>query len=53
MDKLAMGGYGIYVWSSFALAFAVLAINEWRARRRFRRVFREVEVRIKALEDHL
>jgi heme exporter protein CcmD len=51
MEKLAMGGYGLYVWSSFALAFTVLVINEWRSRRSFRRAFRDVEVRIKALED--
>ncbi|HNP36508.1 MAG TPA: heme exporter protein CcmD [Woeseiaceae bacterium] len=53
MEKLAMGGYGMYVWSSYALALAVIVVNEWRARRRYRRVYRDVEVRIKALEDRL
>lgn len=52
IEKLGMSGYGFYVWTSFALAFIVLAWNEWRARRRFRTAWREVEVRIKALEDH-
>ena len=52
MDKLAMSGYGIYVWTSFGLALLVFAWNEWSASRRRRRVWRDVEVRIKALEDH-
>jgi heme exporter protein CcmD len=51
MDKFAMGGYGFYVWSSFALALLVFAWNEWSARRRRRLVWRDVEVRIKALEE--
>jgi heme exporter protein CcmD len=51
MEKLSMGGYGVYVWGSFALAFIVLAWNEWRARRAWRQTFREVEVRIRALEE--
>lgn len=51
MEQLSMGGYGLYVWGSFALAFIVLAWNEWRARLAWRRAFREVEVRIKALEE--
>lgn len=50
-EKLAMSGYGFYVWSSFALALAVVLYNEWSARRRCRRVWRDVEVRIKAIED--
>jgi heme exporter protein CcmD len=53
MEKLAMGGYGIYVWTSFALAFIVLILNEWRARRLFRSTYREIEVRIKALEGRV
>jgi heme exporter protein CcmD len=52
MDKLAMGDYGFYVWSSFALALLVFAWNEWSARRRRRIVWRDVEIRIKAMEDH-
>lgn len=52
MDKLSMGGYGVYVWSCFALTFAILVFNEWRARVRHRTVYRDVEVRIKAVEEH-
>jgi heme exporter protein CcmD len=51
MDVLAMSGYGAYVWSCFALAFAVIAFNEWQARARQRTVYREIEVRIKAVEE--
>ena len=50
MDNLAMGGYGAYVWSCFALTFAVVMFNEWRARVRHRSVYRDIEVRIKAVE---
>jgi len=52
MDKISMGGYGVYVWSCFALAVVVLVICDWRARLRQRRVYRDIEVRIKALGDH-
>ena len=46
-----MGGYGAYVWTCFGLTLAVLVINEWRARARQAAVYREIEVRIKAMED--
>lgn len=46
-----MDGYGIYVWSCFALTFVIVVLNEWFARRRHRARYREVEVRIKAVED--
>lgn len=48
---LSMGGYGAYVWTSFALTAVVVIICEWRARLRHRRVYRDIEVRIKALGD--
>jgi heme exporter protein CcmD len=53
IEKLAMGGYGAYVWSCMALTFAVVMVSEWRARVRHRAVYRDVEVRIKAVEDKL
>ena len=46
-----MGDYGAYVWTSFALAALIVAANEWRARSRHRKVYRDVEIRIRALED--
>ena len=51
MDTLSMGGYGVYVWTCFFLTAAVLLICDWRARLRQRRVYRDIEVRIKALGD--
>ena len=53
MDKLAMGGYAAYVWSCFALTFAIFVLNAWRARVRHRSVYRDIEVRIKAVEERL
>ena len=52
MDSLAMGGYGAYVWSCFALTPVVIVVfSDWRARLRHKRVYRDIEVRIKALEE--
>ncbi|MDX1500278.1 MAG: heme exporter protein CcmD [Woeseiaceae bacterium] len=51
MENLAMGDYGAYVWSCFALTAIVVVLVEWRARLRHRRVYRDIEVRIKALGD--
>jgi heme exporter protein CcmD len=51
MNALAMDGYGAYVWSCFALTFAIVLFNEWRARARHHRVYRDLEVRIKAVEE--
>ncbi len=51
MEELAMGGYGAYVWTCFGLTALVLIICEWRARLRHRRVFRNIEVRVKALGE--
>ncbi len=53
MDTLAMGGYGVYVWSCFTLTVAVFVFNTWRTRVRHRAVYRDLEVRIKAVEEHL
>ena len=49
MDALSMGGYGAYVWTSYGFTLVVLVILEWRARSRHRKVYRDIEVRIKAL----
>jgi heme exporter protein CcmD len=50
MDALAMGNYGIYVWSCFALTLIVVVFSDWRSRVRHKQVYRDIEVRIKALE---
>ena len=46
-----MGSYGAYVWSCFIMAGVVLLVCEWRARSHYRRVYRDIEVRIKALGE--
>ncbi len=51
MEALAMGDYGPYVWTCFALTGLVLVICDWRARSRQRQVYREIEVRVRALAD--
>lgn len=51
MNALAMGDYGAYVWTCFALTAAVLLICEWRARKRQKTVYRDIEVRVRALGD--
>lgn len=43
------GDYGIYVWSCFVLTALVIVFCEWRARRRHKHVYRDIEVRVKAL----
>jgi heme exporter protein CcmD len=48
----AMGGYGAYVWSCYALTLVIVAFSSWRARLRHKRVYRDIEVRLKALEEH-
>ena len=48
---LSMGGYGAYVWTCFLMTAVVIIICEWWARLRHRRVYRDIEVRIKALGD--
>lgn len=46
-----MGAYGAYVWSCFGLTLVVLLVNEWRVRARQAAVYRDIEVRIRAMES--
>ncbi|MEM6513862.1 MAG: heme exporter protein CcmD [Pseudomonadota bacterium] len=50
MTMFDMGDYGPYVWTCFGLGLAVLVFNEWHARRRHKRLFRDVQVRVRAKE---
>ena len=50
MEAFEFGSYGAYVWACFGLTFIVILASDWFARRRQKRVYREIEVRIKALE---
>ena len=46
-DFLNMGGYGSYVWSSYAVFFVVLAIEALAPRSRRRRLLAEIRGRLK------
>jgi heme exporter protein CcmD len=50
MESLAFGGYGVYVWSSFGLTFAVVGVTIVQARLRHSRVLRDLRVQIEAME---
>ena len=50
MDALAMGGYGVYVWSSFGLMFFAVIASVVQARARHHRTLRDITRRIKARE---
>ena len=42
-DFIAMGGYGVYVWGSYALALALMVIEPWLAVRRNRQALRALD----------
>jgi heme exporter protein D len=42
-DFIAMGGYGVYVWGSYALALAFMMIEPWLAVRRHRHALRALD----------
>ncbi|MBC7162485.1 heme exporter protein CcmD [Immundisolibacter sp.] len=44
-EFLAMGGYGAYVWPSYALAALVLGLNAWLPWRRHRHLLRARQTR--------
>lgn len=46
MGWLAMGGYAQYVWPSYALTLAIIALNIWWARRSLARARAEARRRI-------
>jgi heme exporter protein D len=39
-EFLQMGGYGLYVWGSYGVTLALLAIEAWSAHRRHARARR-------------
>ena len=49
-NLLAMGGYGVYVWSSVGLTFLVIVICVIQARIRHRKFYTDIQKRIRALE---
>jgi heme exporter protein D len=41
-EFFAMGGYGLYVWGSYAATFVALALEPWLASGRHRRARDEI-----------
>lgn len=39
---VAMGGYGVYVWSAYALAVVILGFNVWSMRRARKLAYRHL-----------
>lgn len=50
-EMLSMGGYGGYVWTAYALTFGVLFVCVVQARRRHRRIMREIKMRLDTAES--
>jgi len=46
----AMGGYAVYVWTSYALALIVLVLNVWLPIRQRRLWLRAEKLRLQRLE---
>ena len=44
-DFFAMGGYGLYVWGSYAAAFALMAIEPLLAKHRLRLALQDAAAR--------
>jgi len=49
-DFLAMGGYGAYVWPSYAVFLVVLALEALAPRAQRRRILAEVRGRVRRRE---
>lgn len=49
-DALSMGNYGAFVWSSYALTAAVVAICIWQGKRRHTAIVNDIKLRISAME---
>lgn len=47
-ELLAMGGHGVYVWSSFGIVAVVMLINIIQPRRLERRLREEIRMRAEA-----
>lgn len=42
-DFFAMGGYGFYVWLSYAISFAAVGWLIWQSKREIRQTLRQVK----------
>jgi heme exporter protein D len=51
-DFAAMGGYGLYVWGSFAMAALLMGLEPVLALRRHRQALRRLQEDDRAEDDH-
>lgn len=51
MEVFAMGKYGAFVWSSFALMVFVMVVCVVQARASHRKVFQQIESRLRAMDS--
>ena len=51
MEALAMGEYGVYVWSCFGLTLLVMIITVWQANTHQTKIKKDIEQRLKAMEE--
>ena len=51
MEVLGFNNYSLYIWACFGLTLVVVVACDVLARVRHKRVYRDIEVRIKALEE--
>lgn len=42
-DFFAMGGYGFYVWLSYAISFAAVGLLIWQSKREIRQTLRQTK----------
>ena len=47
-DFFAMGGYGLYVWGSYAVAALCMVIEPWLARQRHLRALEDAKLQLEA-----
>ncbi|MDZ7769299.1 MAG: heme exporter protein CcmD [Woeseiaceae bacterium] len=50
IEKLAMGNYGLYVWSCYALTLIVVVLCSVQASRRHRAVYSDIVRRLQRKE---
>ena len=50
MELFAMGEYGAYVWSSFALTLIVLVVCVVQARQKHHKTLTDIRIRLRAME---
>jgi len=45
-DFLHMGGYGVYVWPSYAIALIIIVANVWAPLRDHKKLLRDIKFQL-------